>query len=249
MNLDEVLDWIGKAWQWVDTNADGLVALLTLLAVVVAVRTLNSSKADSEERSRPVVTGELRPIGHVHGAVALVVANRGSTPAHDVAVTFDPPIPYIPEEKRFSSSMWYLTKRYAKPIPSLAPRQEFSNIYRTIGGDDDNGPDRTTMTVEYRGRGKKRYRDRYVLDLEPLMSETVIGNSRSMEAQTVEGVKQLKTIAQTLQVFSTVGVRLREPQTAEDRKRIQERNDSVRRTLAARGHGDEVPDTEQPSSQ
>jgi hypothetical protein len=197
-------------WEWLTQNGPALgataataSALAAIVTAVVAVRSLRGTRRDSAERTRPFVTGELRLVqtpGFPH--VALVVANRGPTPARDVEVTFDPPLPaaVTPATTRV------MVQRYARPVPTLAPGQELSNIWHVVTRDDEpygteptDNPRHVTVTVSYRGssRGAK-WSDEYPLDLDVLLAETTVTQSTDVGRHLTEIARQLKVISARL---------------------------------------------------
>lgn len=105
-----------------------LESLATVAAAVVAIATLLALRADSRQRTRPVVTADLqRPptVGENIG-FDLVVRNSGATAARDVKVSFDPEPLIIdedetakhPRERRVAE---WLVNYFSEPITSLPP--------------------------------------------------------------------------------------------------------------------------------
>jgi hypothetical protein len=83
-----------------------------------------------------MVAAKLRNEHYVQGMQLLVIKNYGTTVARNVKVSFDPPLDAPAPEKAHQSVAPFLKRRYAKPIPSLAPGQELDNIYFS---DEDDG--------------------------------------------------------------------------------------------------------------
>jgi hypothetical protein len=70
----------------------GAVAITVVITSLVAIASLLALRADSRDRSRPVIGAELLPIILSHGTSELVVQNIGASVAKNIRVEFDPPI-------------------------------------------------------------------------------------------------------------------------------------------------------------
>lgn len=153
-------------------------ALLTLLAVAVAVRTLNASRDDSRERSRAFVVPELRRELLSQGTINMRIRNVGPTSARDVEVQFDPPPPAELEELP-DDNMWkWVYRAYAKKIDTWPPGWTLSNVVRA--GHDDISE--FSVTVSYSGIDGTKYRDTFRLDPEPLLRSTASSPSDTGDA-------------------------------------------------------------------
>lgn len=169
-------------------NGAGLSAVAAIATAVIAVWTLRDARVDSRERSRPMVLAEFRRAKHSNGTIDLIVRNAGPSIARDVKVTFDP-VPVVPDTGGPYVTP-YLLRRYAEPIPALAPGQELTNIWFAGRAPNDgrhdlvNGeptPDAVTVTIEYRGTGRRRrYVDEFPLHVDLIRMMTYSTSSTSL---------------------------------------------------------------------
>ncbi|HEY9264220.1 MAG TPA: hypothetical protein VIQ11_06420 [Mycobacterium sp.] len=151
-------------------------SLATVVAAIVAVITLLGLRADSQERTRPLVTAGLeRPptVGENTG-LDLVLRNNGATAARDVRVELGPQ-PLIIEEdpekvkdlRKREAAQW-LVDYFAQPITTLpAGRRIRANYYWVEDDPADRNkrrnahplPDQFTVKISYReqeSRGLRR---------------------------------------------------------------------------------------------
>lgn len=150
-----------------------------------------------------MVAAELRSERYTKGVQVLVIKNYGPTIARNVKVTFDPPIPDPSPEEAGSSVTPYLKRRYEKPIPVLTPGMELDNLWFVARGPGmDNSeptPDRCNVTIEYDDAGcTKTYKDSFVIDVDVIRKRTYTTSSAAPPSQMKEGVKALKSIAESL---------------------------------------------------
>gem|GEM_PF-3232483 len=161
-------------------GATAIAATAGVAAAVAAIRTLRATKRDSRDRSRPMVGALLSRDDHPHSRVAyLLVRNYGGTVAYNVHVTFDPEIRNLGTQTGANSLVPFLLGRYEKPISTMMPGVELSNVWFAPGNRDGTGnvlndepiPDMVTATIRYSDRadfwGKRtnRYADTFALDL------------------------------------------------------------------------------------
>lgn len=156
-------------WDWLNANAGAVSAVATVLTALVAMAALGSAARDSRARTRPYIVVELQRAPHTFIAIDVAIRNYGSAPAIDVAVSFDPALPREPDTRPNTTAEFFST-----PIPTLGPGQHFTTVWQSWvkGTKDWDGP-RTTATVEYRW-GRRRYRDRYVLDADSYDDATMV---------------------------------------------------------------------------
>jgi len=181
-------------------------AVAGVVAAIVAMLALASAASDSKARSQPRVTAEFRPAAESDVTMDLVITNMGSTPARDVVVTFDPPLD-VPEDNSQLVAP-FIVRRYSKPIPVLNPQQYLTNIWWAGEPGPDNElvnreptPDDVTVTVSYRGVGRKRLTEKF-----PLTFETVSLTTYSVSSTSLHG--RLKTIDQSLKKLEKAVTRI-----------------------------------------
>lgn len=150
----------------------GVAALATVVASIVAIVTLIALRRDSADRTRPMMTVELRPVLLVTAPRrSLVLRNVGPTPATAVHVTFDPPLPRLEGPSADGRVTPYLVRRYAQPIATWPPGMTLSNLY-FVGEAGPEGrwtnreplPDQLTVTIAYTDVRGRSYNDTYHLD-------------------------------------------------------------------------------------
>ncbi|QZQ54444.1 hypothetical protein KZI27_14150 [Curtobacterium sp. TC1] len=176
--------------------------MTAILTAIVAIVTIVRTGMDSRRRSQPSVIAELRPAQDSDTVIDFIVRNVGPTVARDLTVSFDPAIT-LPEARRLESlATTTLIRRYSRPIPNLAPGQEMSNTYwiGVDGGSNKrvNGeptPERVTVTVRYRGLGRRWLRDSFMLDLDIVTLTTWAVASDSIRGRINEIAASLKDIA------------------------------------------------------
>lgn len=218
MSWAQVAGWIGDRWEWINDYGTAVGAVAGVVAAIVAMLALASAASDSKARSQPRVTAEFRPAAESDVTMDLVITNMGSTPARDVVVTFDPPLDVPEDDSRLVAP--FIVRRYSKPIPVLNPQQYLTNIW--WAGEPGPGnelvnreptPDDVTVTVSYRGVGRKRLTEQF-----PLTFETVSLTTYSVSSTSLHG--RLKTIDQSLTKLEKAVTKIaartaKEPRTAE----------------------------------
>jgi hypothetical protein len=155
----------------IDWTAVGGIA--TAVASVVAIAAFLAARADSYERTRPVVSAEYRDPKAKSPVLALVVRNVGASLARDVEVSFVPELKMGPGDDRIKE---IIIERYSRPIHVLGPGQELSNVF-VVDMDDEaksDLPHELTVNVSYRGRRARRYNDSFRLSLDVVTGETFI---------------------------------------------------------------------------
>lgn len=196
-----VVEVAGELWAllkeidppWVTAGAAAAGVLVALVTAITGLRSLRQLRADSRERSRPMMAAELRKPPYVLGTQLLVIRNYGPSIARNVKVIFDPPTLPItnptPEQAAQGMSP-FMTRRYAEPIPVVTPGMELINVWfnaRAKGGgwvNFDPTPDRFTVTIAYNGPdGKARYKDLFPLDVALLRAHTFAASSAAPENQ------------------------------------------------------------------
>jgi len=60
--------------------------MAAVVTAVIAVRSLAGTREDSRDRTRPVLTAELKRSPLTHGTIDLVLSNYGRTSARNVAL-------------------------------------------------------------------------------------------------------------------------------------------------------------------
>lgn len=196
---------ISAFWTGVGAVAALIAAVATVLAAVVAVHTLWALKQDSQDRSRPYMSVDLRPVALSGVTGELVVSNEGATPARNVRVTFDPELPVLDGTAAQGKVTPFLQRRYAKEIPVIAPRRQLINIYAVMqpgpGGEpvnDEPTPANCVVTVKYEGERGREFVDEFPLTLDLLRNGTTSGPSGKEDTYPKRQVKALEFIAQTL---------------------------------------------------
>ena len=190
---------------WITAGAVSAGVIVALLTAAVGLSQLKQVRADSRERSRPMMAAELRKAPYTPGTQLLVIRNYGPSIARNVKVTFDPPIPDPAPERAPQSVSPLVTRRYAEPIPVIAPDVELSNIWFSGIHDHANGwenfeptPDRFTVTITYDGPDGTNYVDPFPLDTDLINKHTYVSDSRDPENRLKEAVKSLAKIEKAI---------------------------------------------------
>lgn len=114
---------------WLEAHAttlDAIGGIATAVAGVVAVLTLMRAGLDSASRTRPYVVVEYEVPSTGGKVLSLVVRNAGSTAARNMQVEFEPP--FVDGGPRTNLGR-YVARRYARPVPVLAPGQAFRSLH------------------------------------------------------------------------------------------------------------------------
>lgn len=160
------------------TAVTGVCAVVTS---IVAIASLLAIRADSRDRTRPVVGAELLPIVLSHGTCELVIQNVGASVAKNIRVEFDPPI-----RAGMGKIAGYLERRYQEPIPTMGPGRRLTNVYGHRRGDgtaafDEDVPLDVAVTIKYEDSHGRNYQDMYRLTSQTLMNETTTSPSNTDE--------------------------------------------------------------------
>lgn len=179
-------------WSWLNANGGTITTVATVITALVAIGALYAAARDSRERSRPYVAAELFPAPKSTASIAFRVFNYGPTMARDVTVAFDPPFPDAPRD----DPAHHIRTRYATAIPHLSPGQALGNTWQTFAmqGKISTAPDECTVTISYRGSGRRRYTDTFQLRIESVMNETESTSSDS-------DIGSLRRIAKALEAL------------------------------------------------
>lgn len=191
--------------RWFDHHGSGVSALAAIATAVIAIVTLIAAGQDSRRRTQPMVVVELRYAPDSDTSIDLVVRNAGPTVARDVWVTFDPPldVPSVGEDGD-GPAVGYVVKRYAKPLPMLAPGQELSNTWFVAsypGGKLTNvepSPERVTVRVKCKGVGWGWIHWTYPIDIEAMTLATSTTSSSSHKGRLESISKSLDAIAKSM---------------------------------------------------
>ncbi|WP_353650094.1 hypothetical protein ABLG96_03840 [Nakamurella sp. A5-74] len=108
-------------------------------------------------------------------AILMVIRNAGPTPAHDVRVTFAPPVRESPNHPAAE----YVLNMFKAPIATLGPGQRLAPLWHSTR--TEGTPDRVTVALTYRGQGRREFTESYVLDVEPLHHELHVTSSASIK--------------------------------------------------------------------
>lgn len=171
-----------------------LGALATLAAAVVAIFTLVALRRNSEDRTRPMMSAELRAVPMVEATTELVISNVGQTLAKNVKVTFDPPLPVMTGREAEGKLTPFLQRRYEKPVPTITPGMKLYNIYSS-GAPDEPLPDIFTITFSYENQHGRRFQDYFVVSLGLLKMQTTSHpantDERGMERRRVRALEAI----------------------------------------------------------
>lgn len=138
----------------------------------------------------------------------LVVRNAGPSPARDVRVSFDPPLPEIADPSGLVTP--FIKQRYEARVPVIAPGQRLSNIWFSgeagPGGDWVNReplPGSFAVQLDYRGNARRRrYSERFPLTIDVIRKETYVTSSRDPAEQVKKALKELPKVVAALQVIA-----------------------------------------------
>ncbi|WP_426375719.1 hypothetical protein ACN9MI_08660 [Rhodococcoides fascians] len=198
----------------IGAGATVVAAVAAVSAAVIAVRTLNASRRDSSERTRPLVLAELRPYRYGHKRYArLVIRNVGPTPAYNVRLKFDPELKDLGTRSGSASAVSNIIERYKNPILTLMPGVELSNVYfighrneeAGVWVNDEKVPDHVTVTATY---GTKigalySYTEVFDLDMNIHMLESFTTSSLSEESLNRKSAEATQSIAKSLEAIAT----------------------------------------------
>src|SRR5665648_775127 len=192
------MDGLDVAWQWLVNNGSGLAALAAVGGSASQSDDGNGSQADSRDRSRPYVLAELSLAADSDTSIDIVIRTACLSVARNVHVRFDPVL-VVPDDGRQYVTE-YTVRRYAKPIPTLAPGQGLSNVWwsghMAPGGtsliSEEPTPEECTVTIEYWDDRRRRYRDDF-----PLVVDTMLTTTYSVSSTSIKG--RMKSIDGSLE--------------------------------------------------
>lgn len=180
-------------WSWLNANGGAISTIATVVTALVAIGALLAAARDSRERSRPYLAAEFLPSQKSTTAVVFRVFNFGATVARDVHVTFDPPIDATADD----DPARHIRLRYERTIPHLSPGQSLNNTWQSFAarGKVSSAPDDCTVTITYKGSGRRVHTDVYRLRLDTITNETEATSSDSE-------LGAIRRIAQSLETLS-----------------------------------------------
>jgi hypothetical protein len=232
--MGDLGDWVGlggytpEQWQAVGTM---LTAFIALAAAVFAWQQVRHARKLREEQAQPYVVVDFETSRNI--LMNLVIRNTGLTVAHDVKLTFDPPLVSTFDDTRkppFAESLFMVNG-----IPTMPPGRTWTALF-------ERGPDRFeredlprayNVTVTYRDSHGRKYSLPYRLDLD------IFFGIRNVGIHDIHDVSQdLRKIRETmmrwteglngLKVFTRDG-NAKDRRQAEEFEEMQERLETNRR--------------------
>lgn len=174
-------------------------AVLTLLAVVVAVLSLKASREDAKNadesaakdrqaQTRPMILPEFQKEYLSEKTLNLVIRNWGRSAATDVRIeVLEPALDRDVEDLPDSDMLKWLHRSYAAPISLWPPQWRMTHVYAGI--DDERRT--VALRVSYSGPDGHGYSDEFKLDPKPLMSQTESNRSAPSTTDTDGWVKDI----------------------------------------------------------
>lgn len=158
------------------------MAVAIIVTAIYAKQTLVAAKADSRERTRPVIAAFFERELLSQGTILLIIKNFGQTSGNAVSVQFDPPAPTPAQVAALPASDMrkWLFERFSEPVPVWAPGWSTSNVLRA--GHDELEP--FTVVISYWGADGTPYSDRF-----PLLPDHVLKETSSSPSKTDSPVK------------------------------------------------------------
>ena len=127
-------------------------AAIAVLAALVGFFQLREVRRTRREQSQPFVVVDIVPSGILGNALNLVIENIGKTMAHDVLITFDPPLESSQRPESFKKST-LLTEG----IAMLPPGRRIEALFDLSHSRLDSGlPLAYEVTVEFRDQRMRR---------------------------------------------------------------------------------------------
>src|SRR5665647_1800702 len=199
------MDGLDVTWQWLVNNGNGLAALAAVGGSASQSDDGDGCRADRRDRSRPYVLAELSLATDSDTSIDIVIRNAGLSVARDVHVRFDPVLVVPGDGRRYVTE--YTVRRYAKPIPTLAPGQGLSNIWwsghMAPGGtsliSEEPTPQECIVTIEYWDDRRRRYRDDFPLVVDTMLTTTYSVSSTSTKGRMKSIDDSLEKVAGSLQ--------------------------------------------------
>lgn len=153
------------------TAWSAVAAIATVVGAGGALWTLIEIKKDSRDRTRPMMTAELRSAVLTQNA-ELHIRNRGQSVAKNIRVTFDPPLPVLEGSEAEGLTTPFLQRRYADVITTLTPGLVLDNIWNSATTRVEPVPDDFTVHFEYEDDRGRRYADDFELSMGTLQNQT-----------------------------------------------------------------------------
>jgi hypothetical protein len=150
--------------EWTTADWAGLTFGVLLAAAVVALLQTLESRKLRQQQIRPFVVVDFAAL---HTVIELTITNVGKTLARDVQFEFNPQLLTTHDQTRGTGPVKDLNV-FTKGIPSLAPGKEIRLFFDQFPARiEARLPLRYDALVTYKGpTGRKRHKDRSVLDLE-----------------------------------------------------------------------------------
>lgn len=192
MTSQQVIEWAPV----IGAGAAVATALTAFVAAVIALVQLRASRIESKQRSRPMVGVDLRPARLAN--TNFVLTNYGPSPAYNVKVTFDPPFDTMSDAdlREFGG---YITRRYAKRVPTMMSGAELTNIIGSLslGDQPEVGSNPFTVTVTYGDKHDEEdtYTDKYVLDTAVVALETKAVSNRDPDVSLAKLAQAMHKLA------------------------------------------------------
>lgn len=169
--MAEPVTFIGltaDAWTAIGTWS---LAAVAVGAVLPALGQLREMRRTREDELRPSVVVSLEPTTASRQMINLVIENIGRTTAHDVRLTFDPPIATTVNEPPYALDDSALIR---EGVPTMPPGHRITTLFEhgpSYAKVKDEAPACYTVTVRLKdGRGREQAAQVFVLDLRHLMS-------------------------------------------------------------------------------
>ena len=235
--MGDLGEWVGlggytpEQWQAVGTMATAFIALA---AAVFAWQQVRHARKLREEQAQPYVVVDFEASRNI--MMNLVIRNTGLTVAHDVKITFDPPLVSTFDATRkptFAESLFLI-----KGIPTMPPGRTWTALF-------ERGPDRFErkdlpraydVTVTYRDSHGRKYSLPYRLDLD------IFFGIRNLGVQDIHDVSQdlrkiRETVARWTEGFNGLRVFTRDgaAKDARDREQMDEVNQRLETNRRADG--------------
>lgn len=142
-----------------------------------------------EEEARPVVVVDF-DVDRRPSIIYLAYENFGRTTAHDVKVTFDPPLTSKVADGDY-------VHFFSNTFPTLAPGKRIASVFDSaIERLNSDLPKQYEATATYTDRNGRRYKDKYLLDLSVLE-----GRLTASEKDVGDVADALKELARTVEAF------------------------------------------------
>ena len=204
--LSHIANWNAAEWT---ALAQTVTAIIALFAVVVGYFQLREAQRQRREQTQPFVVVDIEPSPSFNKALNLIVHNTGLTVAHDVRITFDPPL---------RSSMDGIDLEFSQllngMIPTLTPGRRIVALFDVSHERFETDlPSSFEVTVEYLDSRRRK--------LPPLRSRVDFGflyDLRQIEELTIhDAAKALRDIDRTFNSWSNPSRKLEVHTRSQDR--------------------------------